>query len=124
MSASVDRSGLQVEIARPGEGPSRRGFLGALLGAVAGAALDPERALWIPGKKTISIPAQYYVVKIHSYNVERFLKFLNMSLELDPMGHLQGHGRFINPNLGLYARPLLVGREQSEGPADSTEANA
>jgi hypothetical protein len=32
---------------------NRRGFLGALL---AGAVLDPERALWKPGK-LISIPA-------------------------------------------------------------------
>jgi hypothetical protein len=32
----------------------RRGFLGALLGA---AVLDPERLLWVPGKRMISIPA-------------------------------------------------------------------
>lgn len=32
---------------------SRRGFLGAL---IAGLALDPERALFVPGKKLISIP--------------------------------------------------------------------
>jgi hypothetical protein len=31
----------------------RRGFLAAL----GGAALDPERLLWIPGRKLISIPA-------------------------------------------------------------------
>jgi hypothetical protein len=30
----------------------RRGFLAAL----GGAALDPERLLWIPGRKLISIP--------------------------------------------------------------------
>lgn len=36
---------------------NRRGFLGALIGAVAGSAvLDPERLLWTPGKKLISIP--------------------------------------------------------------------
>lgn len=36
---------------------SRRGFFG-LLGAVAAtAALDPERLLWVPGKKLISIPS-------------------------------------------------------------------
>lgn len=33
---------------------NRRGFLGALMGA----SLDPERLLWTPGKKLISIPAQ------------------------------------------------------------------
>jgi hypothetical protein len=32
----------------------RRGFLGALFGA---AVLDPERLLWVPGQKMISIPA-------------------------------------------------------------------
>jgi len=35
---------------------NRRGFLGAMLGAVAGATLDPERLLWVPGRKVISIP--------------------------------------------------------------------
>jgi hypothetical protein len=33
---------------------SRRGLLGMLAG---GLVLDPERALWVPGKKLISIPA-------------------------------------------------------------------
>jgi hypothetical protein len=36
---------------------SRRGFLGLLGAFAAGAVLDPERLLWIPGAKTISIPA-------------------------------------------------------------------
>ncbi len=31
----------------------RRGFLGAMIGA---CLLDPERLLWVPGKKLISIP--------------------------------------------------------------------
>lgn len=34
----------------------RRGFLGAIAAAVAGATLDPERALWVPGKRLISLP--------------------------------------------------------------------
>ncbi len=33
---------------------NRRGFLGAFLAA---AVLDPERLLYVPGKKLISIPA-------------------------------------------------------------------
>ncbi len=33
---------------------NRRDFLAAL---IAGATQDPERLLWIPGRKTISIPA-------------------------------------------------------------------
>lgn len=36
---------------------NRRGFLSALVGFAAGATLDPERLLWVPGKKLISIPA-------------------------------------------------------------------
>lgn len=35
---------------------NRRGFLGLLGAAAAGIALDPERLLWTPGKKLISIP--------------------------------------------------------------------
>jgi hypothetical protein len=33
--------------------PSRRGFLGLL----AGVALDPDRLLWVPGKKLVSLAA-------------------------------------------------------------------
>jgi hypothetical protein len=36
---------------------TRRGFLGALAGAAAALTLDPERLLWRPGAKLISIPA-------------------------------------------------------------------
>jgi hypothetical protein len=39
------------------EQPDRRGFLRALGGGFAAFALDPERALWVPGKKLISIAA-------------------------------------------------------------------
>ena len=35
---------------------NRRGFLTAVAAIAATAVLDPERALWIPGKKLISIP--------------------------------------------------------------------
>lgn len=35
---------------------NRRGFLSLLGAAVSGAVLDPERLLWVPGRKTISIP--------------------------------------------------------------------
>lgn len=35
---------------------NRRGFLGFLGAAIAGASLDPERLLWKPGEKLISIP--------------------------------------------------------------------
>lgn len=36
---------------------NRRGFLSTLAGALlASSQLDPEKALWVPGKKLISIP--------------------------------------------------------------------
>jgi len=43
----------------------RRGFLGALAGLVSGAVLDPELALWKPGK-LISIPAAKNTLITHS----------------------------------------------------------
>ena len=35
---------------------NRRGFLSVLSAVSATAVLDPERLLWVPGAKTISIP--------------------------------------------------------------------
>jgi hypothetical protein len=36
---------------------NRRTFFGSLAALVAGATLDPEKLLWVPGRKLISIPA-------------------------------------------------------------------
>lgn len=36
---------------------TRRGFFGLLAGAIAGATLDPDKLLWEPGRKLVSIPA-------------------------------------------------------------------
>lgn len=35
-----------------------RSFFSAIAAVAAGAVLDPERALWVPGKKLISIPTR------------------------------------------------------------------
>lgn len=40
----------------------RRNFLGLFGGAVAAAVLDPERLLWVPGKKLISVPGPAYLL--------------------------------------------------------------
>lgn len=36
---------------------NRRSFLTGLATLIGGSALDPERLLWVPGKKLISIPS-------------------------------------------------------------------
>jgi hypothetical protein len=41
---------------RTGLTMQRRGFLKSLLGASAAMTLDPERLLWVPGTKLISLP--------------------------------------------------------------------
>ena len=43
-----------------GQRMNRRGFLAAL---VAGLTLDPERLLWVPGRKLISVPAPEVVIE-------------------------------------------------------------
>jgi hypothetical protein len=35
---------------------NRRSFFSSLAGAAAALSLDPDRALWVPGRKLISIP--------------------------------------------------------------------
>jgi hypothetical protein len=40
---------------------NRRGFLGALAAAIAGATLDPESLVWQPGRKLISIPKPPFI---------------------------------------------------------------
>jgi hypothetical protein len=41
---------------------TRRGFFSRLSAFVATAVLDPERALWVPGRRLISIPAPASVI--------------------------------------------------------------
>jgi hypothetical protein len=50
---------------------SRRGFLGALAAALV---LDPERALWVPGAKLISIPAPASPFWIDERRVQHWLR--------------------------------------------------
>ncbi len=42
---------------------NRRGFLSTLSGAAAALAFDPERLLWVPGAKTIFVPAPKRIIK-------------------------------------------------------------
>ncbi len=50
---------------------NRRGFLGAIAGAIAGATLDPEKLLWVPRKKLISIPKPGAPLLVKAYSVWR-----------------------------------------------------
>lgn len=45
---------------------NRRGFLGMLGMSAAALALDPERLLWVPGKKTIFVPSVVEPVQVVS----------------------------------------------------------
>lgn len=43
---------------------NRRAFFAALAGAGSAFALDPDRALWVPGRKLISIPRDPLTVTV------------------------------------------------------------
>lgn len=62
---------------------NRRGFLAALLG---GAVLDPERLLWRPGAKLISIPSVSEDIGYNVFNViltpQVFSQLVIMDLKL------------------------------------------
>jgi hypothetical protein len=46
---------------------NRRGFLGSLAGFAAALTLEPEKALWVPGQKLISIPKPMPVLSVDDY---------------------------------------------------------
>jgi hypothetical protein len=48
----------------------RRAFLSGLLGAVAGATLDPERLLWKPTKTIFIPPASTSIVMYKRFSVD------------------------------------------------------
>ena len=59
---------------------TRRGLIGALIGA---ATLDPERLLWVPGAKVISIPKPVVAGNLFLTPYEFAQMYLNhLNLEL------------------------------------------
>lgn len=71
---------------------NRRSFITGIATLIGGAALDPERLPWVPGKKLISIPK--------SRNV--FIPYMTVSQEMVVMlknGALDG---LFNPKQDLY----------------------
>ncbi len=59
---------------------SRRMALASLIGAAAGLAMDPERALWVPGAKKIFIPnVTKQKIWVYRYVVTRYPQYTSMS---------------------------------------------
>jgi hypothetical protein len=54
---------------------NRRGFLSALIAAGTAAAIDPEKLLWEPGRKLISIPKPRRIV--NGFRVGDIVTFQN-----------------------------------------------
>lgn len=69
---------------------NRRGFLSALLGTASALALDPERALFVPGKKLISIP-----------------KFTPALLQVSIVGLHREHHQFYNRYITIMAEAII-----------------
>lgn len=71
---------------------NRRGFLKFLGGAAATATLDPERLLWVPGQRVISIPAPRVITmeEFHARYIdpyfEALVKAFNFEGNYDPRG--------------------------------------
>lgn len=66
---------------------SRRGFLGLATGIIAGMTLDPERALWVPGAKHISVPALKPEAKMTAWSYKEaetgWLQIVPIAFELE-----------------------------------------
>lgn len=85
---------------------NRRGFLGVFVAAVAGATLDPEKLLWRPGAKLISIPkpaflavgdiltfgpyTERYIVTSEARSIDR-IQDARFRIDSPPSGYLLPH---------------------------------
>ncbi|MGD0012803.1 MAG: hypothetical protein ABSD56_00025 [Bryobacteraceae bacterium] len=65
---------------------NRRGFFAVLAGVAATAVLDPERLLWVPGKKLISIPRPRLTIAF-----EGFQKNTREEWAIGPDGRVLGY---------------------------------
>lgn len=71
---------------------NRRNFLSALAGLAATATLDPEKLLWVPGRKLISIPAPLPPVVVPGPAVDVIIQALRMVGAVPPIFTPQGVG--------------------------------
>jgi hypothetical protein len=72
MSRNISKSGIDSTVARQNPGASRRGFLAMLGIGAAVATIDPERLIWQPGKRLISIPSDRQLKVLVQYGTMRF----------------------------------------------------
>ena len=87
---------------------NRRGFLGALLSA---AVLDPERLLWVPGKRKIFIPPLQ--IQLNGDSGGFIVPVEYADLLIRTMDNLVLYGDFRGP--GRRPRPVgLLGRRATE----------
>lgn len=93
---------------------NRRAFFGALAGLAATATLDPERLLWVPGRKLISIPTPV----VYRYLTYPFHITANMEGDEDVAKTLQGlmNWRWAT-DAGFRQRFWDVARRQGSFPA-------
>lgn len=91
---------------------NRRGFLGLL---AAAATLDPERLLWRPGAKVISVPPRVHVPKWQIISWKRHgpprnrANLVVAGLAMDFLeGELARRGRGRTPEFGRLALPVGV----------------
>jgi hypothetical protein len=91
---------------------NRRGFLSMLGIGGAALALDPERLLWVPGKKLISIAST--AVDVIDFGGPSNFPVFEVALETpgDWRSRLLG-GRIMAEITSLYARGVAAGEESS-----------
>jgi hypothetical protein len=82
--------------------------LGSAIAAMAAATLDPEKLLWVPGKKLISIPARE-VSHVYVQPGDTICAMLHVSTNLG-----FGPGDMIRVNGMLYTVTRLVARNTIE----------
>ncbi|MES2137021.1 MAG: hypothetical protein V4502_08185 [Pseudomonadota bacterium] len=88
---------------------NRRGFLAALVAAPAALAFDPERALWVPGRKLISVsPARVSTGYAYKWGGHILYRIEFRDGPLEPIAQQQPDGVII----GRRARPYRRGERR------------
>lgn len=115
---------------------SRRAFFGLLATVAARATLDPERLLWVPGAKLISIPAPTRDMAAILREMEKIiaagmgitlLSYLNRKAAFgisdeDWIGRKCGTFAAKTPGADAFVQELFPGRILSHGQTHSSEA--